>query len=232
MLDRIFVDRPGARATSAVVAAWCGFMVGLFAGGDIQDAGSFVVAALIGTVLVVAGFAAASRCRTLRQAERPALARLVLMSLLIGAAAGAANLAANALIAASSPTLRALLTERVTTIPPLIGLVSAPLVEETAVRLFFMSVLAWMVSCLTGRQSAILGVALVGSSLVFALLHLTRPMPADASLANYYRAALLIKYTLGGLPLGWVFWRWGLPFAILCHAAVNGIHLLLQRLLF
>lgn len=207
-------------------------MVGLFAGGDIQDAGSFVVAALIGTVLVVAGFAAASRCRTLRRAERPALARLVLMSLLIGAAAGAANLAANALIAASSPTLRALLTERVTTIPPLIGLVSAPLVEETAVRLFFMSVLAWMVSCLTGRQSAILGVALVGSSLVFALLHLTRPMPTDASLANYYRAALLIKYTLGGLPLGWVFWRWGLPFAILCHTTVNGIHLLLQRLLF
>jgi len=231
VFDQIVVDRSGARATSAVLTAWCGFMVGLLAGGDIQDAGSFVVSALIGAALVIAGFATASRCRKL-PTERPALARLVLLSLLVGAAAGAVNLVANALIAASSPTLRSLLTERVSTIPPLVGLVSAPLVEETTVRLFSMSVLAWIVWRLMDRQDAAFVVALTGSSLLFAVLHLSRPMPADPALANYYRAALLMKYTLAGLPLGWIFWRWGLPFAILCHAAVNGIHLLLQRLLF
>jgi hypothetical protein len=36
------------------------------------------------------------------------------------------------------------------------------------------------------------------------------------------------KYTLAGLPLGWIFWRWGLPYAILCHIAANAAHLDLQ----
>jgi hypothetical protein len=51
-------------------------------------------------------------------------------------------------------------------------------------------------------------------------------------LANYYRAALLTKYTLAGLPLGWIFWRWGLPYAILCHVAANAVHLAFQAGLF
>jgi membrane protease YdiL (CAAX protease family) len=72
-------------------------------------------------------------------------------------------------------------------------------------------------------------IGLVGSSLVFALLHLGRPTPADPALANYYRAALLAKYTLAGLPLGWIFWRWGLPYAILCHVAANAAHLAAQK---
>jgi hypothetical protein len=59
-----------------------------------------------------------------------------------------------------------------------------------------------------------------------------RPMPADSLLANYYRAALLAKYTLAGLPLGWIFWRWGLPYSILCHVAANAAHLVLQHGIF
>ncbi len=68
--------------------------------------------------------------------------------------------------------------------------------------------------------------------MVFAALHLDRPMPADSLLANYYRAALLAKYTLAGLPLGWIFWRWGLPYSILCHVAANAAHLMLQHGIF
>jgi membrane protease YdiL (CAAX protease family) len=75
-------------------------------------------------------------------------------------------------------------------------------------------------------------IALVGSSLFFALLHLDRPMPDDPTLANYYRAALLTKYTMAGVPLGWIFWRWGLPYAMICHAAVNATHLALQARVF
>ncbi|HXG90735.1 MAG TPA: hypothetical protein VNJ02_20640 [Vicinamibacterales bacterium] len=28
---------------------------------------------------------------------------------------------------------------------------------------------------------------------------------------------LFLVNGLGGLLLGWIFWRWGLPYAILCH---------------
>jgi len=51
---------------------------------------------------------------------------------------------------------------------------------------------------------------------------------ADRMLAVYYRAALLVKYTMAGVALGWTFWRWGLPYSILCHAAVNAVHLALE----
>jgi hypothetical protein len=42
----------------------------------------------------------------------------------------------------------------------------------------------------------------------------------------------MAKYTMAGIGLGWIFWRWGLPYAILSHAAVNATHLALQRYLF
>jgi membrane protease YdiL (CAAX protease family) len=63
-------------------------------------------------------------------------------------------------------------------------------------------------------------------------MHLDRPMPADRLLAAYYRAALLAKYTLAGVALGWSFWRWGLPYSMLCHAAVNAVHLALEDRIF
>ncbi len=84
----------------------------------------------------------------------------------------------------------------------------------------------------TRRPRLGFAVALVGSALFFTALHLARPMPADPMLANYYRAALLAKYTVLALPLGWIFWRWGLPYAILCHSAINAAHFALQPVLF
>jgi hypothetical protein len=212
----------------AVAAAWLAFLVGLRR--EVEDAGSFVIGAGIGAALVFLGFAAAARCRTL--ARSTSRARLVLLSLALGAAFGVANLAANWAIAASHPALRALMTRRVATLDPTNALVSAPLLEEVTVRLFLMSVMAWIASRFTSRARLVFAIALGGSSFVFALLHLSRPMPADPMLANLYRAALLAKYTLAGLPLGWIFWRFGLPYAMLCHAAVNAVHLLLQERLF
>jgi hypothetical protein len=42
---------------------------------------------------------------------------------------------------------------------------------------------------------------------IFAVPHLERTLPDASMLAGYYVAALLVKDTLPGLPLGWVFWR-------------------------
>ncbi len=162
----------------------------------------------------------------------PSRARLALLSLAAGTGLGVANLAANKAIAAMDPGLRALMVERMATLAPLEGLIASPLIEEIAVRLFLMSAIAWIVFRVTKRATLAFAIALVGSALFFALLHLDRPVPDKPALANYYRAALVTKYTLAGLPLGWIFWRWGLPYAILCHIAAYAAHLALQDNLF
>jgi membrane protease YdiL (CAAX protease family) len=215
-LDAV-VDRPPNEAAVATSAAWLALMTGLMVGGDIENPASFAVAAVGGAVLVFAGFAAASRCRVLPRFVGGQRVRLAVLALAVGLVLGAANLLANRLIAESDPTIRVLLAERMTTLKPVVGIVAAPIVEEVGVRLFLMSAVAWIVWRVTKRAGLAFALALVGSSLFFAALHLDRPLPADPALANYYRAALLVKYTLAGLPLGWMFWRWGLPYAIVCH---------------
>lgn len=219
-------------AVVAISASWLAFMSGLLVGGDVEDPGSLVVAAVVGAILVVLGYAAASRRRTLSPDARARPMRYAVLSLVAGIALGLVNLAANWAIAQSHPALRALLVERMTTLQPLVGLIAAPLVEEITVRLFLMSVIAWIVFSTTGRAGLAFVMALVGSAFVFALLHLARPFPGDPALANFYRVTLLIKYTLAGVPLGWIFWRWGLPYAILCHVAANAVHLAVHDYVF
>jgi Type II CAAX prenyl endopeptidase Rce1-like len=223
----VIVDRSRREAALAVAAAWLAFIAALLVGREVEDAGSFAIAAVSGAALVFLGFAAVSRAGRPRRvpADR---ARLALLSLAAGTGLGVANLAANKAIAAMDPALRALMVERMATLAPLEGLIASPLIEEIAVRLFLMSAIAWIVFRVTKHATLALAIALVGSALFFALLHLDRPLPDKPALANYYRAALVTKYTLAGLPLGWLFWRWGLPYAILCHIAANAAHLALQ----
>lgn len=225
------VDRPRREAALAVAAAWLAFMGALLIG-EIEDAASFAIAGVSGAALVFLGFAAASRCRPLPRSLTTDRARRAVLSLAAGLGLGLANLAANLAIAAAHPGIRALLAERLVTLEPLTGVVASPIVEEVMVRLFLMSVIAWAVFRFTKRATLAFAVALVGSAVFFAALHLARPMPRDPMLANYYRVALLTKYTLAGLPLGWIFWRWGLPYGILCHAAANAAHLAVQESLF
>jgi hypothetical protein len=216
----------------APAAAWLAFMIGLVVGREVQDAASAAIGAAIGAALVLLGFAAAARTRTLIRGASPDRARLAVLALAAGTGLGLANLAANWLIASAHPGLRELLVRRFTTMDPWVAVVSAPLMEEVAVRLFLMSAIAWIVSLGTKNPSTIFVLALLGSSLVFALLHLGRPFPGDPALANFYRASLVTKYTLAGLPMGWLFWRYGLPYAILCHAAGNATHLVIQPFVF
>jgi hypothetical protein len=63
-------------------------------------------------------------------------------------------------------------------------------------------------------------------------MHLARPFPGSDDVAAFYRTSLLVKYTLAGLPMGWLFWRWGLPYAMLCHVLVNATHIALERFVF
>ncbi len=228
----MIVDRPRTEAAIAVAAAWLAFMAALLVGREVEDAGSFAIAAVTGAALVFLGFTAASRAARRPRGLTAGRTRLALLSLAAGTGLGVANLAANKAIAAMHPTLRGLMVERMTTLAPLDGLIASPLIEEIAVRLFLMSAIAWVVLQLKKHATLAFAIALLGSALFFALLHLDRPLPDEPALANYYRAALVTKYTLAGLPLGWIFWRWGLPYAILCHIAANATHLALQDYLF
>jgi hypothetical protein len=216
----------------AAVAAWVAFIVGLVAGGDVNSVASSAVGAAVGAVFVGLGYAAAWRCRTISPAATVHPARFAMVALAIGAAMGLVNLAANWAIASIDPALRKLLVERMTGLDLRVAVVSAPLVEEVTVRLFMMSVMAWLVSRVTQRPELVFAIALVASSVFFAVLHLARPVPLDAALTNYYRMAILVKYSLCAVPLGWLFWRRGLPYAILCHAAANAAHLAVQGVLF
>lgn len=217
-----------------VAAAWLAFMAGLVIGDDVEGATAIGVGGVIGVALVVVGFAAASRCRVLAQHSNTRWLRLCGLSLAVGAGMGLVNLAANRGIAEADPVLRTLLVERMARLDPRPweAMFAGPITEEVVFRLFVMSVIAWVAYRVTKSANVAFVVALIGSAALFAAPHLERPVPDDPMLANFYRAALMTKYTLLGVPLGWVFWRWGLPYAILCHSAANATHRALGSVVF
>jgi hypothetical protein len=210
------------------VGAWLAFMIGLAADGTVDSPASFGVAGTVGAVIVALGFAAASRCRLLPQRSHKHRVRLVFLSIAVGGAMGLVNLAANWAITEADPALRALLVERIMAKEPWEVLVTGPMTEEVVFRLFVMSVMAWLVYRNAKRERLAFAIVLVGSAVIFAVPHLERPLPDASMLADYYLAALMVKYTLLGVPLGWVFWRWGLPHAIICHSGANATHMALQ----
>lgn len=233
VLSRLVVDRPTHEAAAALAAAWTGFLVGLLvAPGEVTDAASVLIAGGIGALLVVVGFAAASRCRPLPRRPPSQRLRLLLLALGVGGAAGAGNLAANAALARLDPGIRAVLLERFASIDPVTAIVGAPLVEEVALRLFLMSGIGWVAFRFTSRGNTVFAVAALLSAVTFALLHLDRAFPLDPAVARLYAGGLVLKYTLAGLVQSWAFWRWGLPYAVAAHAAVNATHFVLEPLVF
>jgi hypothetical protein len=187
---------------------------------------------LMGTGLVVAGYAAASRVRPLLPREGRERVRLALLALAFGAAYGIANLGVNVGLAAADPAIRQVLHERITTMPLARTVLWAPLFEEVAYRLFFLSVLAWIIARFTRNPRTVSLVATVVSAVAFALVHLIRPMPADSSMALLYSTGIVVKTTAAGLLFNWLFWRWGVPYAMLAHAAANAAHQLVSPVFF
>jgi hypothetical protein len=219
---------PDRQSATATVAAWAAYASASVIDGDIRDVLSFTVVGAIAAAFVTVGFAAASRCRPMPTRVAEEHARLLLLSVVCGAALGLFNLLANVALAYADPALRRLMVDRITQVPPIVALVSAPLSEEVTLRLFFMSVVAWFVSRVISRPVLIFGIAAGVSAVTFAAFHLNRAFPADATVAALYAGGLMLKYSVAGLALGAVFWRWGLPYAMVCHCLVNATHLALQ----
>lgn len=215
-------------------AAWLLFLLALpfLEAGDLGIE-AWIGGGLIGLPLVVLGFLTASRCRSIPERGSSDRATIAALALLAGIGVGAINLSMNVGLAAADASIRTLLQEHFAEPLSWVRVGAVAVVEEVVSRLFLMSTIAWIAARVVSRPRAIFLTALVVSTLLFGVGHLLgRPMPAQSALAALYAVGVVVKSSAAGLVLGWVFWRWGLPYAILLHFAGNGVHKVLEPLLF
>ena len=187
---------------------------------------------VLGFTVVTVGFAVTSRTRPMPQPDaRQRFARVVAAAG-AGVGLGLLNLGANRALAFLDPRIYALLIERFGKLSPWGSTLAAPVVEEVVLRLTFLSALAWIASSVVRSPRKQFTTALWVSSFAFGLLHFSRPVPGVWPLDQLYLGGVVLKSGVAGVLLGWVFWRWGLPHAILCHALTNATHFLCEQWLF
>jgi membrane protease YdiL (CAAX protease family) len=233
LISKIVVDRSPGEAAMAMGACWLIFLAALpFAESDGVDLAYMLIGGLAGAGIIVAGYAAASRCRPMRQRESRERVRLGALAIGVGVAMGMANLGVNVAMAAAHPSIHQALRERLTTVPAGRAVFAAPVLEEIAFRLFFLSILVWVITRFTKKPRIGFLLAMGATAVFFGWVHLDRPMPDEASLALLYSIGIVVKTAAMAVLLGWSFWRWGLPYAILLHSAANAAHMLIDPLFF
>lgn len=220
-MSALLIDRGRSEAARVLVGTWLAFVLALCLSLPQPPVPvDLALGAAVGAVLVVAGFAAASRWRSVPARGRAERLRLAARSLLAGIALGALLLGALVLLARVEPALRARFAGRLSEPAwrPWALAFESSILEEVVFRLFAMSATAWLVLRLTGRRRAATATALGLSTLLFGLVHLPAWSSATA-LTPALVAGVLLLNGLAGLLFGWTYWRWGLPYAILCHGA-------------
>jgi membrane protease YdiL (CAAX protease family) len=154
--------------------------------------------------------------------------QLMLQALALGLGLGVANLMMNYGLALSRAAIYEQMVSRWAEFSAWSVVVSGPIIEEIGYRLILLAALAWVAARFTNSLGTITFVALGASSLLFGLAHIFYGGVEDP----LYVVGMAVKSSAGGLLLGWVFWRKGLPYSIACHCATNGTHLLLMPTLF
>ncbi len=224
-MGSLLVDRPTADAVRAVSASWLAFVVALtLAVRQPPDPRLVALGALAGALMVALGFAAASRCRPLAASTAARRARLGAASTLAGAALGALLVAVLVAAARLEPALGARFAGRLAEPAwrPWALAFESSILEEVGFRLFGMGVAGWVAWRLVGGAGTAMAVALTTSALLFGLAHLPAWSAAGAGGPAVYASVLALN-GLGGVLFGWVFWRWGLPYAIACHFAAAAV---------
>ena len=216
----LVVGRSQKEATLAIGGTWLTFSLALFlALPQPPNPRHVALGVLAGAILVIVGFSAASRCRPVFLRPNPQHGRLAVLSLLAGTALGAVLLGALLALANVEPSLHARFAGRLSE-PlwrPWALAFESSILEEVTFRLFVMSVLAWIAARFIKRPRIVLAIALIASALLFGLAHL--PSWLSVARTSALIGSVLLLNGLGGLLLGWIFWRWGLAYAILCHLA-------------
>lgn len=190
-----------------------------------------LIAGLVGAPVITLGFLAASRVRPTLDKPLSAKVRYVLLALVTGIAFGTWHVGSNLFLAGLDADVRARLVERFVDSAEWGTTFAAAVVEEVLFRLFLFSVLAWLAFWLTGHRRTAFWVGLLVSAAVFAVPHLWgRPSGGVGLVAVAYTGLILLNSGLGGCLLGWVFWRWGLLQAMVCHFVIDAVVLLIGPL--
>ena len=194
-----------------------------------RDDGSGAVLGAIGTFMGVAlAWVPVATYRPLPRRTSVEHVRLALHTLALGVGLGIANLLVNYGLAMWKAAIYEQMVSRWARFSPWSIVIAGPIIEEIAYRLVLLGALAWLVARVTDNRQTIAGVALGVSSALFGVAHIFYG-GVDHPL---YLVGMALKSSGGGLLLGWVFWRRGLPYSIACHSAANATHLLLMPLLF
>jgi hypothetical protein len=210
----------GGTERGAIVATWFAFCVALALALPQPPSVLYLgIGSLLGAILIVVGFAAAAGRPVVPHAP-PQRAMLAIGSLLLGAALGTLLLAILVKASSAEPALRARFAGRLNEPAwrPWALAIESSILEEVVFRLFAMSAVAWIAVRASASRRVAFAIALIVSTLLFGAAHL----PAWLSVAHGSPAliiAVLALNGIGGLLFGTLFWRWGLPYAIVSHFA-------------
>jgi len=223
------VDQVTPNRTRLLVATAAGVGIALLLYfPDRQDGSGAVVGGLSGLIGAALGWAAVVKYRPLPERSPSEHIQVAAASLCMGVGLGTANLLVNYGMAVWRPVIYEQMVSRWALFSPGSVVISGPIIEEIAYRLVLLSALAWVVARFTDDRRTIFYFALGVSSSLFGLAHVFYGGVNDP----VYVVGMAVKSSAAGLLLGWVFWRRGLPYSILCHAAANATHLLLMPALF
>jgi membrane protease YdiL (CAAX protease family) len=195
---------------------------------DRDDGSGAVLGGFSALVASALGLAAVARARPLPRRTAAEHLWLTALALSAGVVVGIANLGANYSMSLMDRTIREQMVTRWAEFSSWSVVVVEPIMEEIAYRLVLLGGLAWIVSRFTDNRRTIAYLALGVSALLFGVAHVFYG-GVDAPL---YAVGMAVKSSAGGVAFGWVFWRWGLPYSIVCHCVANATHLLLMPALF
>jgi len=181
------------------------------------------IGALLGALAVLAGFSAVEPVRPLDSRQSGTRVRFGLLSLAAGASLGAILLAVLLLATKVEPALRARFAGRATEPAwrPLALAFESSILEEVIFRLFILTATAWLVLRLSKRPAWAVSAGVATSTALFALAHLPAWSAAVATPTAMLIASVFLLNGVAALLFAWVFWRWGLPYAIFCHFAAD-----------
>lgn len=227
----IAIPRPPGLDPLPIAGTWVLFLLAFpFVEGGTSSMEMLIAGGVIGA-LITLGFMAVSRVRPTLDRRPSAQARFVLLAIGTGVAFGVWHVGSNWILAGLDADVRARLVERFVDRPDWGSTFAAAVVEEVVFRLFAFSVLAWLAFRLLRNRRVAFWVGLLVSSAIFAVPHLWgRPPGGEGLIAVAYQGLILLNSGLGGCLLGWVFWRWGLPQAMVCHFVIDAVVLLIGPL--
>lgn len=173
--------------------------------------GEIVVAVLIALSVVGVGFAFNARARQLSRVRVSAHWRLALYAASAGVAVGLVVLVQTLILATFDEDLRRRYAMFIGEPwwPPVLRAFSAGVIEEVIFRYIGMAAIAVIAFRRVGNADRAYHIALVSTAVVFGALHFP-----GFSIAG---VVVVLVNTAAALLFGWIYWHWGLRYAILSH---------------